>query len=110
MKRHSLNEITRKLQQASAWVAQGKSQAEIAKALGISVMTYHRWRARYPDLGPAENPEPGASAGGLAEPELIKRIKELQWENARLRRLVTDLLLEKMKLEEARVPKKQEAQ
>jgi hypothetical protein len=80
--------------------AQGKLQSEIARTLGVSIMTLHRWRKASPGLQPAfvATDEPGqvhrASGGG-------DRIAELQLENARLRRLVTDLLLEKIRLEEA---------
>jgi putative transposase len=97
IKRHSAKEITTKLQQAGVWAAQGKSQSEIAKALGVSVMTYHRWRKQSSPLAPAPPPEGPIAA---TDHEQIDRIRELQVENGRLRRLVTDLLLEKIKLEE----------
>ena len=59
-------------------------------------MTLHRWRKAPPGAQPApETGEPGQTRGGG------DRINELQLENSRLRRLVTDLLLEKIKLEEA---------
>jgi putative transposase len=101
-KRHSIDEIAAKLQQARAWEAEGKSQLEIAKGLGVSVMTYHRWRKRSSSFISA--PRSTGSVSGsehVTDLEQIERIKELQLENNRLRRLVTDLLLEKMKLEEA---------
>jgi len=102
-KRHDTNEIAAKLQEADALGAAGQTQNEIAKALGISVMTFHRWRkarphrvrsaaraqARPPELSTVA-PSPGQNG----------RITELQLENARLRKLVTDLLLEKMQLED----------
>jgi putative transposase len=99
-KRHSLEEITSKLRQAAALVAQGRSQADIAKNLGVSVMTYHRWRKD------AAEPSVSRRMGNTFEhhqPDRkpASRIGELQVENARLRRLVTDLLLEKLQLEEA---------
>jgi transposase len=106
-RRHSSDEITAKLQQASAWMAQGKSQSEIAKALGVSVMTFHRWRKQNPASASTPRHEwPNPAAESLTDREQIDRIKELQLENGRLRRLVTDLLLEKMKLEEALSPPK----
>jgi hypothetical protein len=87
---------------ADEMLAQGRLHSDIAKSLGISVMTYHRWRKARGTLAPA-----GAKAAivtehadGLAEREQMARIRELQLENSRLRRLVTDLLLEKVKLEE----------
>jgi putative transposase len=88
-KRHSRAQIATKLAQANELATQGKLQSEIARTLGISVMTLHRWR----------------QAPGASEPDRTRggggRIAELQLENSRLRRLVTDLLLEKIKLEEA---------
>jgi hypothetical protein len=99
-KRHSRAEIAAKLAQANGLAAQGKLQGEIARTLGISIMTLHRWRKASPGPQPASvaTHEPGqvdrALGGG-------GRIAELQLENSRLRRLVTDLLLEKIRLEEA---------
>ena len=84
-KRHSTVEIATKLAQANELATQGKLQSEIARTLGVSVMTLHRWHK-----APA-----GPRTRGAAN-----RITELQLENSRLRRLVTDLLLEKVKLEE----------
>ena len=93
-KNHSDAEIAAKLAQANDLAAQGKLQSEIAKTLGVSVMTLHRWR-KLPVKGSGESKTP-------AQQELSdsQRIADIQLENARLRRLVTDLLLEKMKLEE----------
>ncbi|HWM83309.1 MAG TPA: helix-turn-helix domain-containing protein [Pseudolabrys sp.] len=109
-KRYSSIEIAAKLRQADELAAQGKLQSEIAKVLGISVMTYHRWRkamkakkpseflpvalADMPELeGTAEAAPAEAHNGG-------NRVAELRLENARLRHLVADLLLEKVALEE----------
>src|SRR6516225_291211 len=99
-KRHSRAEIATKLAQANDLAARGKLQSEIARTLGVSVMTLHRWRKAPP------GPQPALVATAEArEPDRIRladdRIAELQLENSRLRRLVTDLLLEKVKLEEA---------
>jgi putative transposase len=95
-KRHSRVEIATKLAQANGLATQGKLQSDIARTLGVSVMTLHRWRKAPPGAQPApETGEPGQTRGGG------DRINELQLENSRLRRLVTDLLLEKIKLEEA---------
>jgi putative transposase len=97
--KHSKVEIATRLTQANKLARQGKLQSKIARTLGISVMTLHRWRKASPGLQPALVTNPGASefdrtrGGG--------RIAELQLENSRLRRVVTDLLLEKIKLEEA---------
>src|SRR5437899_10798332 len=100
-KRHSKIEIATKLAQANHLATQGKLHSDIARTLGVSVMTLHRWRKAPP--GPQselvaiqEADQPDRRRGGEGD-----RIAELQLENSRLRRLVTDLLLEKIKLEEA---------
>jgi transposase-like protein len=94
-RRHSRAEIATKLAQANELATRGKLQSEIARTLGVSVMTLYRWRKAQPGAQPAhETGEPGQTRGG-------DRIAELQLENSRLRRLVTDLLLEKIKLEES---------
>ena len=99
-KRHSRVEMAKKLAQANELTTQGKLQSEIARILGVSVMTLHRWRKA----------PPGPQRALVAIPEAREtdrtrdaddRIAELQLENSRLRRLVTDLLLGKVKLEEA---------
>ncbi len=98
-KRHSPDEMEAKLRQAEKMVAEGKRQADIAKALDISVMTYHRWRKRPPDV--IRYAAQGAARTILPERDEEKGLAQLQTENARLRRLMTDLLLEKIELEEA---------
>jgi len=99
-KRHSRVEIASKLAQANDLVTQGKLQSEIARTLGVSFMTLHRWRKAQP------GPQRGFVAiHGAGQPDRTPggggRIAELQLENSRLRQLVTDLLLEKIKFEEA---------
>ena len=95
-KRHSRVEIATKLAQANGLATQGKLQSDIARTLGVSVMTLYRWRKAPPRAQSAhETGEPGQTRGGG------DLIAELQLENSRLRRLVTDLLLEKVKFEEA---------
>ncbi len=98
-KQHSIDEISAKLSQASDLAAQGKLQSEIASTLGVSVMTLHRWRKA------RANSLPNNSVDDIVrfEKELgsSQKIADLQTENLRLRKLVTDLLLEKVKLEEA---------
>jgi transposase-like protein len=93
-------EIATKLAQANDLATQGKLQSEIARTLDVSVMTLHRWRKalRRPQsalVATVEGREPDRTRGA------DDRIAELQFENSRLRRLVTDLLLEKVMLEEA---------
>ena len=94
--KHSKAEIAAKLAQAGDLATQGKLQSEISRTLGVSVMTLHRWRKmslarRAPPNGPSQ----------LDQMPPASRIAELQLENSRLRRLVTDLLLEKLRHEEA---------
>lgn len=91
-------EIAAKLAQAGDLATQGKLQSEIARALGVSVMTLHRWRKM--SLAARDAPPSPNALGQLGQATHDGRIAELQLENSRLRRLVTDLLLEKMKLEE----------
>jgi len=100
--RHTASEIATKLAMADDMAAQGRLHGDIAKSLGVSVMTYHRWRKARgtlprPALRPASEAEPIGIPTGR---EHTSQIRELQLENSRLRRLVTDLLLEKVKLEE----------
>ena len=89
-RRHSRAEIATKLAQANELATRGKLQSEIARTLGVSMMTLHRWRKA------SHEPQPAHETRGGGD-----RIAELQLENSRLRRLVTDLLLEKIRLEEA---------
>jgi putative transposase len=97
-KKHSRVEIAQKLAEASDLASRGKLQSEIAQTLGISVMTLHRWRKIPRDTTSAEAAEVDQFEQELSEDS---RLEELRLENSRLRRLVTDLLLERMKLEEA---------
>src|SRR5262249_51725574 len=90
-RKHSNAEIAAKLAEAEGLATQGKLQSEIARALGVSVMTLHRWRKR----------PSGSNGSSQIDQTPQTQIAELQLENSRLRRLVTDLLLEQMKLEEA---------
>jgi putative transposase len=96
-KRHSRADIATKLAQANDLATQGKLQSEIARTLGVSVMTLHRWRKvpTGPQTAFVAAGHPDRTRGGR------DRIAEFQLENSRLRRLVTDLLLEKIVLEEA---------
>ena len=77
--RHSPEQIVRKLRDADAALASGQSIPEVCKALGVSEATYHRWRNQY---------------GGMKADEM-KRLKDLEKENARLKALVADLSLDK---------------
>ena len=84
-KRHKAEEIVAKLRQVDVLNAQCKSMAEAIRLIGVTEVTYYRWRAEY---------------GGL-KGDQVKRLKELETENARLRRAVSDLTLDKMILAEA---------
>jgi len=99
-KRYSRAEIATKLAQANDFARQGKLQSDIARTLGVSVMTLHRWRKALP--GPQTAFAASHEASLPDRPRGVHdRIAELQLENSRLRRLVIDLLLEKIVLEEA---------
>ena len=78
-------EIIAKLREADVLLGQGKKVAEVVKALGVSEVTYYRWRQEY---------------GGMSVPQ-ARRLKELEKENARLRKAVADLTLDKLILQEA---------
>ena len=84
-KRHKPEEIVAKLRQVDVLVAQGQSVADAVRSIGVTEVTYYRWRQEY---------------GGL-KTEQIRRLKELEAENARLRRAVADLTLDKLILKEA---------
>jgi transposase-like protein len=99
-KRHSRLEIATKLAEANDLATQGKLQSEIARTLGVSVMTLHRWRkaplgVQAAVVAPHDTGQPDGTRSADGP------IAQLQLENSRLRRLVTDLLLGKIKLEEA---------
>jgi transposase-like protein len=115
MKRHSSDEIELKLRQAGDLLASGQSQAQICKSLGISVMTFHRWRKQqeqltgtkplassvYSDHRSSEVDKNDQPSLNLPASSRDASIQELIEENRRLKKIVTDLLLEKIKLEEA---------
>ena len=84
-KRHNPEEIVAKLGQVEIVTAQGKSIAEAARSIGVSEQTYFRWRAEY----------------GSMKTDQVKCLKELETENTRLRRAVSDLTLDKLILTEA---------
>ena len=84
-KRHSAEEIIVKLREADVLLGQGRTVAEVARALAINETTYYRWRAEY---------------GGMKVSQ-ARRLKELERENARLRKAVADLTLDKQILKEA---------
>jgi len=84
-KRHSAEEIVAKLRQADVLLAQGQTGADVARVLGVTETTYYRWRSEY---------------GGL-KGDQVKRLKELEQENTRLRKAVAEVTLDKLILKEA---------
>jgi putative transposase len=103
-KRHASDEISAKLAHANELAAKGKTQREISKALGVSIMTYHRWKKMLKSSEPAvdhgRRMAETALRGAASDAGSEETIKRLELENAQLRRLVTDMLLEKLKYEE----------
>jgi transposase-like protein len=83
-KRHSPEQIVRKLEEADLRLNAGQSIEQVCQALAISEATYHRWRHQY---------------GGMKAQE-AKRLKALEQENGRLKKMVADLMLDKQLLEE----------
>ena len=84
-KHHKPEEIVGKLRQVEVLVGQGKAVAEAIRTIGVTEPTYYRWRAEY---------------GGL-KLDQVRRLKQLEQENGRLRRAVSDLTIEKLILKEA---------
>ena len=84
-KRHKPEEIVAKLRQVDVLTAQGKSVADAIRSIGVTEVTYYRWKQEY---------------GGLKTNQ-VKRLKELEKENERLRKAVSDLTLDKLILQEA---------
>ena len=84
-KRYRPEEIIAKLREADVLISQGKKVVEVIKTLGVTDVTYYRWRQEY---------------GGMSVPQ-AKRLKELEKENERLRKAVSDLTLDKLILKEA---------
>ena len=83
-RRHTPEQIVRKLREADRLLAEGKDVEEVARHLQVSEQTYHRWRAQY---------------GGMKADD-VKRLKELQAENTQLKRIVADKELENLALRE----------
>jgi len=84
-RRYSPDQIIHKLREAEVLLSQGQTVQEAARQLGIAEQTYYRWRKEY---------------GGLDKSQAA-RLKELERENLRLKKLVADLSLDKSILEEA---------
>jgi transposase-like protein len=84
-KRHTAEQIIRKLREAEVELAKGQTTAEVVRKLGITEQTYYRWRKEY---------------GGLRLDQ-AKRLKELEKENTRLKKLVAEQALDNAILKEA---------
>ena len=84
-KKHKPEEIVAKLRQVDVLLSQGRSVGEAVRSIGDTQFTYYRWRKEF---------------GGL-KGDQVKRLKELEKENDRLRKAVSDLTLEKLILKEA---------
>ena len=77
-RRHTPEQVVRKLREADRMLAEGNGIPEVAKALEVSENTFHRWRAQY---------------GGMKADD-VKRLKELERENSQLKRIVANKELE----------------
>ena len=84
-KKHKPEQIVKKLRDADAMLASGKTIGQVCQALEVSEQTFHRWRNQY---------------GGMKAGE-AKRLKELEEENKRLKKVVANLTLDKDILQEA---------
>jgi transposase-like protein len=85
IKRHKPEEIVGKLRQVDVLTSQGQKLADAIRSIGVTEVTYYRWRQEF---------------GGLKSDQ-VKRLKDLETENSRLRRAVSDLTLDKLILQEA---------
>ena len=83
--KHSTEQIIRKLREAEIELAKGRSIREVCKQLGVTDQTYYRWRKEY---------------GGIRTDQ-ARRVKELERENGRLKKVVADLTLDNVILKEA---------
>ena len=83
-KRHSAEQIINKLREAEVLLAQGMKVPKVSRQLGVTEQTYYRWRKEY---------------GGL-KVDQARRLKDLEKENARLRKAVSDLTLDALILKE----------
>ena len=84
-KKHKPEEIVVKLRQVDVLTSQGSTVADAIRQIGVTEITYYRWRKEF---------------GGL-QTNQVRRIKDLEQENTRLRRAVSDLTIDKMILSEA---------
>ena len=83
--RHTAEQIINKLREAEVGLSQGQTVAQVSRGMGVSEQTFYRWRNEY---------------GGL-KIDQVKRLKQLETENTRLKRAVADLTLDNQILREA---------
>lgn len=84
-KKHKPEEIVAKLRQVDVLLSQGTPITDAIRSIGVTEVTYYRWRNEY---------------GGLKSDQ-VRRLKDLETENARLRKAISDLTLDKLILQEA---------
>jgi len=84
-KRYTAEQIINKLREAEVLLSQGNTVAVVTRKIGVSDVTYYHWRKEY---------------GGLSVDQ-AKRLKDLEVENTRLKKLVADLSLDNVILKEA---------
>ena len=87
-KRHSAEQIISKLREAEVLLAKGTKIPQVCRKIGITEQTYYRWRKEY---------------GGVRTDQ-VKRLKEVEKQNARLKKIVADLTLDNAILKEAAYP------
>src|SRR5262245_54858141 len=92
-KRYKPEEIVAKLRQVDVLVSQGQNMVDAIRQIGVSEVTYYRWRQEVGRL------KTGQGTG--LKTEQVKRLKDLELENSRLRKAVSDLTLDKLILQEA---------
>ncbi len=84
-RKHSTEQIIRKLREAEVELAKGRSVQDVCKQLGVTNQTYYRWRKEYSGI----------------RTDQARRLKELERENGRLKKVVADLTLDNVTLKEA---------
>jgi putative transposase len=84
-KRHSSEQIVKRLREAEAKIVEGRTVEDVCREMGVSEATYYKWRKSY----------------GQMKVDQVKRLRDLEKENGRLKKLVADLSLDKAILQEA---------
>lgn len=84
-KRHSSEQVVKMLREAEAKIVEGRTVADVCREMGVREATYYKWRKSY----------------GQMKVDQVKRLRDLEKENGRLKKLVADLSLDKAILQEA---------